>query len=302
MKAPPIDRIVPPYAHPLRGMRRAGPLAELPIGQTGDRIAGDILDAERCGRRRHLVVVGIACTRPCREIELGNLPGCESQCRMFREGRRIRRQRQCGFGGTGHRAMVTVLPRHIEEGGYHDIGPVLAIGPNEPFDQPLLAPSPQGVVAILGEPEIVNRVFRSMTEPCHIRIDATGRFLHLGRPEHAERATPLRPESVLATLASGRTGDHDPHAIGKAQGCQHAIRLVVRMRSRIHDGQHGRKPAQCTMQADKSRLMNGARETAMVIQQERSPHSVVHVGSHGRYRDAEASFPGAARRRHRAPP
>ncbi len=31
VKAPPIDRVVAPHAHALRGMRHPGPLAELPI-------------------------------------------------------------------------------------------------------------------------------------------------------------------------------------------------------------------------------------------------------------------------------
>ena len=113
---------------------------------------------------------------------------------------------------------MAVLAGDIQKCRDDDVGPVLSIRSNETLDDALLAPSPQGILAVLGEAEIVNRIVRPMAEPCHVGIHATGGFLHFSGSEHAEGGTALRPQGVLSSFPARRTGNHHAHSHGKAQG------------------------------------------------------------------------------------
>src|SRR5690349_9290639 len=100
--------------------------------------------------------------------------------------------------------MVAVLTGHVEKGRDDDVGPKAPIRPDEPLDDPLLAPASQCIGAVLRKPEIMNGIVRAVSQPDHVRIDAACSLFHLGRPEDAERGAPLGPDRVLATLSAGR--------------------------------------------------------------------------------------------------
>jgi hypothetical protein len=216
---------------------------------------------------------------------------------MLWKGGRIGGQSECPFGRPGHRPVVAMLPRHVQECRNDDVRPVPPIGPDEPLDDALLAPAPERIVPVLGEAEIMHRVVWSVTEPCHIGIHAAGSLFHLGGPEHAEGTSPLRPEGILTALAARGAGDHDAHAIGKPQSREHVVDLVIRVGPGIHDGDGGFQSAQGAMQADQGWLMDGLSKTAMVIQQEISPRSIDPGGQRERCRAEASSRPGAAGRR-----
>ena len=144
---------------------------------------------------------------------------------------------------------MAMLPGDVEEGRRDDVGPLGAVGADEPLDDPLLAPARERVVAVLGESEIVHGIVRAVTEPDDARIEDTRRLLHLARAQHAERTATLRADGVLPALAARRARNDDAHAVGKAQGGEEPVMLVVRMGAGVHEGDDALQAAEGTLEA-----------------------------------------------------
>ena len=169
---------------------------------------------------------------------------------MFRVSRRIGRKRNRASCSPRHGAVVPVLARHIEKCRDDDIGPLLAIGPHQSFDDALLPPAAEGLVAILGETEIVDHIRRSVAEPAYVGIDDTGGLFEFPRANDTKRAQSFRPQRVLPALAACRTGNDDAHAQFHAEIGEKAVLLIIRMRAGMHDGGGGFQRAQLAVQAN----------------------------------------------------
>ena len=169
-------RRVGPVAHPLRGMSAARPLPDLLIGNAARGIAGSGLDAERRRGGRKGVVVGAPAAAPGRKVGMRNPPRGE---RAASQRAGVRGQRDGCQRCARHRPVMAVLPWNIKEGRQDHVGPIAAIGQCQPLGDQRLAPAGEGVVAVLGETEIMYRIRRAEAEPRHVAVKHSRGLLHL---------------------------------------------------------------------------------------------------------------------------
>ena len=103
-----------------------------------------------------------------------------------------------------------------------------------------------------------------MAEPDDAGVDRSRGGLHLAAAKDAERRAPLGPDGILPTLAAGRAGDHDPHAVMEAEGGQQAAVLVVRVSACVHVGEDALQAAQGPLKAQQCRFALLPRDALVV--------------------------------------
>jgi hypothetical protein len=215
--------------------------------------AGRVHNYCRIGRW-YFVVIGVAAAGPCRQVIFRHLPGAHAFLEMLGESLRVGGKPYRLFGGAGHGAVVAMLAGHVEEGRDDDIGPFAAVGAHQPLDSAHFTPAGKGLVAVLGEAEIMYVVVGAMAEPDDVGIEFARGLFHLARAHHAEHAKALRPERILAAFAARRACHDDAHAEAQTEPGEHAALLVVGMRAGVHHGDGGIQTAECAVKPDQRRL------------------------------------------------
>ncbi|KFC67429.1 hypothetical protein FF80_02207 [Devosia sp. LC5] len=261
MQRPCILRLGVPMPHILAGMIGAGELAQSVIAGACQWVRSGSGNGQRGLWGRNLIVIGVAATRPGRQVIFAHAPGCQALGEMLGIGCGIGRQGDGGFGGFGHGAVVAMLAGHVEKGRDDDVGAFLAIGADQALDDPVPAPAGEGIGTVFGEAEIMHGIIGTVAEPDHIGIQFAGGFLHFAGAQHAQGAGAFRAERVLAAFAAGGAGNDDAHAHAEPHQGQHAALLVVGMGAGIHHRQRRGQPGEGAVERDNGGAGLAAGET-----------------------------------------
>ncbi|MND93800.1 hypothetical protein D3C80_859970 [compost metagenome] len=171
---------------------------------------------------------------------------------MFGKRGHICSKHNGGLGCAGHSPMVAVLSRYVEKSRNDDIRPLFAISSHKALDDTRLTPTGEGRIPVLGKPEVVDRIVRTMPKPGDIRINDPRRLLHLARAQDAESTMSLRSECILPSLATRRAGNDHPHAMFESQKGEQAVLLIVRMGAGIHHRDSRFQPGKLAVEPDQS--------------------------------------------------
>ena len=228
-----------PAPHPLGAVIGARLLADPVPAPAAHRVTARPVDGQRRGRRRQVVVIGLSGARRGGQVELRHLPG-----RQVRGELRVRRCRHDLVRRLGHRPVVAVLARHVEEGRHQDIRFLRAHDLDEAGEGAGVAPLAQRLDPAFGKAEIGDRVVRGLRMPVHPHVEHVAGALHLAGAQSAEVGPRLGADVVLPAFAAGRAGVGQVDPVAKRQRRQQPRHLVVGMRARLHEPDHRGQRAQ----------------------------------------------------------
>ncbi len=143
-----------PAPHPLRQMESARLFTDLRPAPARYRVLSGALNRQRGAGRRQIVIVIVSRPRPRRKIKLLHLPDRQVNIRECRIGGSAHHV----MGKLGHRPVMPVLPRHIQECGADDIRSLRADDFDKAFERAFAIPFFKCLGAAFRKTEIEDRV------------------------------------------------------------------------------------------------------------------------------------------------